>query len=58
MSGRQVRQLIGGSAMPVGVYRAGWDGADDAGQALGSGIFFYRLEAGDFAQTRKMTMLR
>ncbi len=35
-----------------------WDGRDDAGQSVGSGVYFYRLEAGSFAATRKIVVIR
>ena len=35
-----------------------WDGPDDAGNRVSSGVYMYRLRAGDFTATRKMVVLR
>jgi len=35
-----------------------WDGADQSGRALASGIYFYRATVGDQSQTRKMSLLK
>jgi len=35
-----------------------WDGRDDAGQPVGSGMYFYRLEAGSFTATQKLVVVR
>lgn len=57
MMGRLVRTLTDGS-YPPGVHRVRWDGHDEHGAALPSGIYFYRMRAGDFEETRKMLFLR
>jgi flagellar hook assembly protein FlgD len=35
-----------------------WDGKDDSGRRLPSGVYFVRLEAGDFKQVEKAVLLR
>lgn len=55
--GSLVRTLADGWREP-GVYNEVWDGRDSASRALPSGVYFYRLEAGDFVATRKMVLLR
>ena len=35
-----------------------WEGRNDLGELVGSGIYFYQLEAGDFSATRKMLILK
>jgi len=54
--GKPVRTLVDAWREP-GVYSEVWDGRADDGRALPSGIYFYRLKAGDFVATRKMVLL-
>jgi hypothetical protein len=35
-----------------------WDGKDDQGREVSTGIYFYKLKAGDFTQTKKMVLLK
>ena len=42
----------------VGRYRVDWDGKDKDGGELASGIYFYRIQAGDFVKCKKMIMLK
>jgi len=57
VSGRRVRTLVA-RAQPAGRYQAVWDGRDEGGRAVSSGVYFYRLEAGAFTQTRRMVLLK
>jgi len=41
-----------------GSYQAHWDGEDDKGQIVASGVYFYILKAGDFSDIKKMVVLR
>jgi hypothetical protein len=56
-SGRLVRVLLD-EARPAGAFAEMWDGRDSRGAAVASGIYFYRLQAGSFAETRKMALLK
>ena len=35
-----------------------WDGSNNAGQTVSSGVYFYRLVTKDFSQTKKMVLLK
>ena len=61
-SGTLVRQLNLGH-QPVGIYQsrsraAYWDGTNELGEAVASGIYFYTLTTDDFSATRKMLILK
>ncbi len=58
VNGQVVRTLALGH-QPAGIYQnhssaAHWDGKNEFGESVASGIYFYRLTAGDFTATRKM----
>lgn len=55
--GQRVRTLVSGS-QGVGYYNAVWDGRDDAGMAVASGVYIYRLTAGEFTQVHKMILMK
>ena len=50
--GNEIETLIN-EEKPVGTYELNWNAAN-----LPSGVYFYRLQAGDFVQTRKMILLK
>ncbi len=43
---------------PAGAHSISWDGTNMKGENVGSGIYFYRMEAGDFVQQKKMVLMR
>jgi hypothetical protein len=56
-SGKLVRTLVDG-VTGYGTHHIEWDGTDNLGNEVGSGVYFYRLEAGKFQQSRKMVLLK
>jgi hypothetical protein len=52
-SGRVVRTLVSGQVQ-AGSYAAAWDGRDEYGQPARSGVYFCRLQAGEFTAAKKM----
>jgi hypothetical protein len=55
-SGRTVRSLFNGP-LSSGRHEIRWDGKDDRGRAVSSGVYFYRMEAGDRSLMRRMIKL-
>lgn len=57
VAGRQVRSLVA-EDMPAGPHTIEWDGRNDAGQALSSGLYFYRMATPSYNETRQMLLLK
>jgi len=57
IQGRKVRTLVNQNTVP-GRYRAVWDGRDDKGNAVASGVYLCRLQIGSYASVKKMLMLK
>ncbi|MFQ5768944.1 MAG: T9SS type A sorting domain-containing protein [bacterium] len=55
--GEEVVTLIK-KKQPAGDYLVRWNGRNDEGRGVASGIYFYRLKAGTFVQTKKLLLLR
>ncbi len=55
--GHRIRMLMEG-VRPAGEFQVTWDGRDEAGRQVASGIYIYRLEAQGQSQTRKLTLMR
>ncbi len=57
VEGALVRTLLD-RALPAGRHHATWDGKERSGRAVASGLYVYRLDAGSFAASGKVTILR
>ncbi len=55
--GQQVKTLVSGY-QEAGSQSIIWDGTNHVGSSVASGIYFYRITAGDFSATKKMMMLK
>lgn len=54
--GQQVK-IFFDQEMEAGSYRVTWNGKNDYGEYTPSGVYFVRLDAGDFSSTKKMILL-
>jgi flagellar hook assembly protein FlgD len=55
--GRKVATLVD-RPMPSGPHAVAWNGHSDQGSKLASGVYFYRLSAGDVSQTKRLVIVR
>lgn len=57
LMGREVRELVNGHKSE-GTYQVVWDGLNSSGSTVASGVYLYKMEAGDFVQTRKLILAK
>jgi len=55
--GQEVKSLVS-ETKQAGIYKVTWDGTNNEDQAVPSGTYFYRMDAGDFSQAMKMALLK
>jgi len=55
--GREIAILAKGEKQ-AGMYRINWDGSDELGRSVTSGVYFYRLLINEYSLTKKMILLR
>ncbi|OYV88564.1 MAG: hypothetical protein B7Z63_00145, partial [Ignavibacteriae bacterium 37-53-5] len=55
--GQKVSTLVDGMLQP-GQYAAMWNGANNSGVRVATGVYFYRLQAGSFISVKKMLLLK
>ncbi|UCE19262.1 MAG: T9SS type A sorting domain-containing protein [Gemmatimonadota bacterium] len=55
--GQEVRTLVDMEKEP-GYYAVTWNGRDNEGRQAASGVYFYRLTAGDYTATRRMVLMK
>jgi hypothetical protein len=57
LAGRRVRGLVTGG-QSKGTHTVQWNGRDDAGNPVSSGVYLYRLKAGRYSETKKLLLLK
>ena len=55
--GQKVKTLVD-EFQTVGYKTTHWDGKDEAGKEVASGVYFYKLKAGDYNETKKMILMK
>ncbi len=58
LRGQLVKTLEEGKNQAPGEYTTSWNGTNQRGEKVSSGIYFYRLKTGDFNEIKKMVLLR
>ena len=56
--GRLIKNLVTNETYSQGTFKVQWDGRNDAGAKVASGIYFARLSAGTFNATQKMNLIK
>ncbi len=57
LNGKEIKTLINEYKEP-GLYEIKWDGTNDYGQKVSSGVYIYSLETGKFSKSLKMLYLK
>jgi flagellar hook assembly protein FlgD len=57
IKGQKVRSLVNDTFSP-GEYKVVWNGFDDRGQAVGSGMYFYRMRTEGYSSVKKMILMK
>ncbi len=58
MLGQKIVSLVDNEQLSAGVYNIEWNGRDSAGRQVSSGMYIYRINAGDFTATKSMMLLK
>lgn len=56
--GQRVKTIMNEVPMPAGSHPTQWDGSNDAGQLVSTGIYFYRLQADNLDKVKRMILIR
>ena len=57
IKGQKVKQLIN-DQLASGEHSVVWNGTDDNGKSVSSGIYFYKFKAGSYSHTKKMILMK
>ena len=56
--GNEIRTLVNEAKKNSGSYSVMWDGTNDAGMKVSSGVYYYKIKTGNFVQVRKMLLIK
>ncbi len=57
LKGQLVKTLVN-DTLPKGEHRTTWNGQDQHGNSVSSGIYFYKMQVGDYTSTKKMMLMK
>nr|HPR18501.1 T9SS type A sorting domain-containing protein [Candidatus Cloacimonadota bacterium] len=57
LKGQKVKQLLN-AQLAAGRHSVVWNGTDDNGKAVSSGIYFYKMKSGKYLETKKMILMK
>ena len=57
INGQLIKTLVNGQK-DAGSYNALWNGKDESGNSVSSGVYFYRIKAGDFTAAKRMLLVK
>ena len=57
IKGQKVKKLLG-EILPAGNHTIVWNGKDENGKAVASGVYFYKMNADKFISTKKMILMK
>tara|TARA_B100000902_G_C27262107_1_gene891406 strand:+ start:556 stop:1530 length:975 start_codon:yes stop_codon:yes gene_type:complete len=57
-SGRLVKNLISSQHVPGDSYQVSWNGTNESGTSVSAGMYFYKINAGSFVETKKMLLIK
>ncbi|MDO9171078.1 MAG: FlgD immunoglobulin-like domain containing protein, partial [bacterium] len=58
LAGRRVALLLDGIEVPAGYHEVAWDGRDEMGRDVPTGTYIYRLRAGEYRDSGRMTLIK
>ena len=58
MAGKLMKTLVGAETVGAGRHEYVWNGRDETGRVAAAGVYFYQLYAGEYSETRRMTLVK
>jgi flagellar hook assembly protein FlgD len=57
LKGQHIKRLVN-EELPSGMHNVVWNGKDEKGRNVASGVYFYRLQSGNYQATQKMLLMK